>query len=284
MPSRLLVQEPLWRVHQSARHRPTNGVFVTTVTAAESSPAGGAGSGRLLCRRLVAAYGNAMAEPTTTNIHPAILPAELADALFAQARIATVEAGQMLFLAGDPCTGCYRLVEGLLKVTLDLGQGRERILAILGPGALVGELSVIDGTPRSACVAAIRASKLQFISRAVFEDFGRAHPEIFRTIAGVLARRLRDINGALVATSFMSVKGRAARTLLILADAFGKDVGRGRILIRQKMNQGDLAALAGIARENMSRVLRDWMDAALVTRFAGYYCVEDKAALEREAR
>jgi CRP-like cAMP-binding protein len=226
----------------------------------------------------------AMAEPMTTNIHPAILPAELADALFAKARIATVEAGQTLFLAGDPCTGCYRLVEGLLKVTLDLGQGRERILAILGPGALVGELSVIDGTPRSAGVTAIRDTKLQFVSRAVFEDFGRAHPEIFRTIAGVLARRLRDINGALVATSFLSVKGRAARTLLILADAFGKDVGQGRILIRQKMNQGDLAALAGIARENLSRVLRDWMDAALVSRLAGYYCVEDKAALEREAQ
>ena len=225
-----------------------------------------------------------MVEEQTTNIHSAILPAELADALFAKARIATVEAGQTLFLAGDPCTGCYRLVEGLLKVTLDLGQGRERILAILGPGALVGELSVIDGTPRSAGVTAIRTSKLQFISRAVFDDFGRAHPEIFRTIAGVLARRLRDINDALVATSFLSVKGRAARTLLILADAFGKDVGQGRILIRQKMNQGDLAALAGIARENLSRVLRDWMDAALVTRLAGYYCVEDKAALEREAR
>ena len=220
----------------------------------------------------------------TTNIHPAILPAELADALFADARIATVEAGQTLFLAGDPCTGCYRLVEGLLKVTLDLGAGRERILAILGPGALVGELSVIDGTPRSACVTAIRASNLQYISRAAFDDFGRAHPEIFRAIASVLARRLRDINGALVATSFMSVRGRAARTLLILADAFGKDVGHGRILIRQKMSQGDLAALAGIARENLSRVLRDWMDAALLSRFAGYYCVEDKAALEREAR
>jgi CRP-like cAMP-binding protein len=220
----------------------------------------------------------------TSHVHPSILPTELADVLFADARTATIEAGQTLFLAGDPCTGCYRLVEGLLKVTLDLAQGRERILAILGPPALVGELSVIDGTPRSAGVTAIRASKLQFVSRAAFEDFGRAHPEIFRIIAGVLARRLRDINGALVAASFMSVKGRAARTLLTLADAFGKDVGEGRILIRQKMSQGDLAALAGIARENLSRVLQDWMDAALVSRFAGYYCVENKAALEREAR
>jgi CRP-like cAMP-binding protein len=220
----------------------------------------------------------------TTDDRPAILPAELADALFAGARTGTMEAGETLFLAGDQCTGCYRLVEGLLKVTLDLGQGRERILAILGPGALVGELSIIDGAPRSACVTAIRPSKLQFISREVFDEFGRAQPEIFRTIAEVLARRLRDVNGALVAASFLSVRGRAARTLLILADAFGKDVGQGRILIRQKMSQGDLAALAGVARENLSRVLRNWMEGKLVRRFAGYYCVEDKAALEREAR
>lgn len=224
-----------------------------------------------------------MAQAMTTDTRPAILPAELADALFAHARTVTIEAGQTLFLAGDPCTGCYRLTEGLLKVTLDLSAGRERILAILGPGALVGELSVIDGTPRSACVTAIRASKLAFISRAVFDDFGRTHPEIFRTIAGVLARRLRDINGALVAASFLSVKGRAARTLLILADAFGKDVGQGRILIRQKVSQGDLAAMAGTARENLSRVLQEWMDGKLVSRLAGYYCVESKAALEREA-
>jgi CRP/FNR family cyclic AMP-dependent transcriptional regulator len=225
----------------------------------------------------------AMAEAMTTETRPAILPTELAAALFADARTVAFDAGQTLFLAGDPCIGCYQMIEGLLKVTLDLASGRERILAILGPGALVGELSVIDGTPRSACVTALRPSKLRFVSRAAFDAFGHAHPEIFRTIAGVLARRLRDINGALVAASFLPVKGRAARTLLILADAFGKDVGAGRILIRQKVSQGDLAAMAGIARENLSRVLQDWMEGKLVSRLAGYYCVEDKAALEREA-
>jgi CRP/FNR family transcriptional regulator, cyclic AMP receptor protein len=215
--------------------------------------------------------------------HVSILPAAYAAALFADARTVMLASGQTLFLTGDTCTGCYQVGEGLLKVTLDLASGRERILAILGPGALVGELSIIDGAPRSACVTAIRDSKLRFVTRAAFDAYGAAHPEIFRTIASVLARRLRDINGALVATSFLSVKGRAARTLLILADAFGKDVGAGRILIRQKLNQGDLAALAGIARENLSRILQDWMRGAIVSRLAGYYCVENKAALEREA-
>jgi CRP/FNR family cyclic AMP-dependent transcriptional regulator len=214
---------------------------------------------------------------------PSILPADLAAALFAQARVVPLAAGQILFQAGDPCNGCYQTIEGLLKVTLDLASGRERLRAVLGPGALVGELSVIDGSPRSACVAAIRDAKLRFVSRARFDEFGNAHPDIYRIIAGVLARRLRDIDGALVATSFLSVKGRAARTFLTLAEAFGKDVGSGRILIRQKVSQSDLAALAGVARENLSRVLQDWKESALVSRLAGYYCLENKAALEREA-
>ena len=99
----------------------------------------------------------------------------------------------------------------------------------------------------------------------------------------MLARRLRDTNDALAASSFLSVKGRVARALLSLAEAFGKDVGSGRILIRQKVNQSDLAAMAGIARENVSRVLKDWSDAAMVSRLAGYYCLEKKEAIQRQA-
>jgi CRP-like cAMP-binding protein len=98
-----------------------------------------------------------------------------------------------------------------------------------------------------------------------------------------LARRLRDTNEALAATSFLSVKGRVAHALLSLAEAFGKDVGSGRILIRQKVSQGDLAAMAGIARENVSRVLKDWSERSLVSRLAGYYCLENKSALRHEA-
>ena len=94
----------------------------------------------------------------------------------------------------------------------------------------------------------------------------------------LLAGRLRDTNGALVATSFLSVKGRVARALLTLAEAFGHDVGNGRILVRQKVTQSDLAAMAGIARENVSRVLQDWMKRKVVSRLAGYYCIEDKAS------
>ena len=86
----------------------------------------------------------------------AALPAELSRGLFAKARIVSLAAGQMLFLADDEGDGCYRVEDGLLKANIVAPGGSERILAILGPGSIVGELSMIDGAPRSASVSALR--------------------------------------------------------------------------------------------------------------------------------
>jgi CRP-like cAMP-binding protein len=211
-----------------------------------------------------------------------VLPPALAEGLIARASTVELAPDQTLFRNGDPCDGCYHVIDGLLKVAVDLPSRRERILAILGAGGFIGELSLIDGAPRSATVTAIKRAKLYFVSLAAFEAFAAAHPEIYRHIADLLARRLRD-NSATLAMSSLSIKARAARALLSLAAAFGKDVGSGRILIRQKVSQGDLAAMAGIARENLSRILQDWTETKMISRLAGYYCLEHKDELERSA-
>ena len=212
----------------------------------------------------------------------AALPAELSQSLFAKARPVSLKADQTLFMVGDEGDGCYRVEEGLLKASIAAPAGGERILAILGPGSVVGELSMIDRGPRSASVTALRDSKLSFVGRSAFEAFGQSRPELYRHVATLLAQRLRDTDNALVATNFLSLKGRLARALLSLAEAFGRDIGQGRILIRQKVSQSDLAAMVGIARENVSRVLNDWTSRSLVRRLAGYYCLDDRAALQRE--
>ena len=211
------------------------------------------------------------------------LPTALVAGLFAKGRTLSLPANRSLFLCGDPSDGCYRLDEGLLKVSIATATGGgERILAILGAGAIVGELSMLDGAPRSASVTTLRASKLCIISKAAFEAFATDHPELYRHGMMLLARRLRATNNALVAVTSMSLRGRVARMLLSLAEAFGKDVGNGRILIRQKITQSDLAAMAGISRENVSRILAHWKRGAVVSRLAGYYCLEDRTAIERE--
>jgi CRP/FNR family transcriptional regulator, cyclic AMP receptor protein len=213
----------------------------------------------------------------------ATLPTELLHRLFVKARPLSLAASRTLFVAGDDGDGCYRVEEGLLKASVSVATGGERILAILGPGSIVGELSMIDSAPRSASVTALRDSKLSFVDRATFETFGHSTPELYRHITTLLAERLRDTNEALVATNFLSVKGRVARALLNLAEAFGRDIGQGRILIRQRVSQSDLAAMSGIARENVSRALNDWANRSLVSRLAGYYCLDNKTALNCEA-
>src|SRR5204863_8163912 len=96
-----------------------------------------------------------------------------------------------------------------------------------------------------------------------------------------LALRLRRADDALAATTFLSVKGRLARALLNLAEYVGEENG-GRIELRHKISQGDLAAMAGVARENVSRTVSEWRKRDIVTRSSDYYCIVDRTALARE--
>jgi CRP/FNR family transcriptional regulator, cyclic AMP receptor protein len=212
------------------------------------------------------------------------LPEQLSSGLLANAKPVKLAANEVLFLAGDPGDGCFRLNEGLLKVSMVSPTGAERILAILGPGSIVGDMAMIDGRPRSASVSALRDCKLSFVSRSAFEAVAGKNPEIYKHLLSLLAARLRDTDQVVAAGTFLPVKGRVARALLDLAKAFGNEVGPGRVVIRQKLSQSDVAAMAGIARENVSRILNEWMRLKLVTRLSGYYCIENKARLEKELK
>ena len=211
------------------------------------------------------------------------LPEHFLASLFSRATAVRLKADEVLFLAGDAGDGCYRVDDGLLKVTMVSRAGSERILAFLGRGAIVGELSLIDGLPRSASVVAVRPAQLCFLSRTAFEEFADKHPEIYQSLLRLIAERLRETDATVAAGSFLPLRGRVACTLLELAQDFGQDVGAGRIVIRQKIGQSDLAAMAGIARENVSRILNDWKRRKLVSRLSGYYCLEDKTQLQLEA-
>ena len=220
--------------------------------------------------------------PAPTNLLTE-LPDRLSTGLLANATPRHLAADEMLFLAGDPGDGFYRVEGGLLKISITSASGAERILAILGPGSIVGDLAIIDRKPRSASVSALRETRLQFVSQTAFDAFAEKYPEIYKYLAKVLAERLRGTDAIVAAGSFLPLKGRVARALLELAEGFGRNVGGTRVVIRQKVSQGDLAAMAGIARENVSRIMNDWIRDKTLTRAAGYYCLEDPAKLERDS-
>ena len=149
---------------------------------------------------------------------PTALSAHLFE-LFEVARVHELKAGGVLFAAGDIGDSCYRLDKGLLKVMVTSTTGEERIVAILGPGAIVGELAMIDRMPRSASVLALRDSVLRFISREAYEKRVLARPETKQALLEILAFRLRQADEELVATTFLSGKARLARALLELANS-----------------------------------------------------------------
>jgi CRP-like cAMP-binding protein len=210
------------------------------------------------------------------------LPEHLLTRLFGAATAVRLETDEVLFLAGDTGDGCYRVEDGLLKVTMISRAGKERILAFLGPGAIVGEMSIIDGLPRCANVAAVRPAIVRFLRRTDFQHFSKMHPEVYESLVALLVARLRETDTIIAVETFLPVRGRIACALLELAQEFGRDLGSGRIVIHQKICQTDVAAMAGVSREQVNRTLNDWKRRKLVSQLGGHYCI-DQAQLQKEA-
>lgn len=190
--------------------------------------------------------------------------------------------GDVLFEAGDPGDGCYHLTHGVVKVTVASSKGEERILAVLGRDAIVGDLAIIDGLPRSASVIALTDSSLRFISRTDFLTFAQSHPQIYLHLVNMLAARLRETDRTIEALAFLTAKGRVAYALGEIARALGKKLDSGAILIPDMLHQKEIAALAGVARENTNRILKEWERSKILTRLERVYRINDQAKLERE--
>jgi CRP/FNR family transcriptional regulator, cyclic AMP receptor protein len=217
-----------------------------------------------------------------TNVIIPDLPKRVAAQLFAASTVRHVKSGQALFSVGERGDGCYRIEQGVVKICVTSPAGDERILAVVGAGAIVGELALIDGLPRSASIFAFRDSTFRFISRKHFNECKKDHPEFHAYLATILAARLREADEALAAATFLPVKGRVARAFLNLAKILGEQAEDGRVLIKGPISQADLAAMAGVARENVSRMLSEWGKRKLITRSSRHYVLNDIEAFQLE--
>jgi CRP/FNR family transcriptional regulator len=130
-------------------------------------------------------------------------------------------------------------------------------------------------------VVAIRDCKLRFISREAFVSCLREYPEIYSDLVSTLVSRLREADDAMAAASFLTVKARVSRALLELAEHLGREES-GRIVILHKIRQSDIAAMAGVARENVSRTLTELKRRGLIGQSSSYYFINDKQKLLRE--
>ncbi len=200
--------------------------------------------------------------------------------LLSAANDVTLKARQVLFHAGDAGDGCYFLREGVVKAAVVAKDGQERLLAVLGPGSLIGELSLFDDQPRSATISTLKPCKLLHLSKGSFFRLADANPQVYREALKILTRRLRQTNDSVVAQGTVTVAGRVARAFVSLAQGLGEGRANGTILLPNKITQNDIAGMAGVARENASRAINDLLRDGILTREGSFYLIARPNELE----
>jgi CRP/FNR family cyclic AMP-dependent transcriptional regulator len=171
--------------------------------------------------------------------------------------------GQILCNEGDPGESLYILEDGQLRVTQWTAAGDEAVLAVVEAPAAVGELSLLDGSPRSATLTAVGPVQLRLIPRKAFIALLQEQPQIVPGLLVTLANLIRRANARQVDLLTLDVPGRLAKWLIERAERIGTPVEEG-ILIDLGRSQGELAAEIGTTRPTLNRALRGFEEQGII--------------------
>ncbi|MFJ8279916.1 Crp/Fnr family transcriptional regulator [Streptomyces griseoviridis] len=169
----------------------------------------------------------------------------------------TLARGDSLFHEGDPGDRLYVVTEGKVKLHRTSPDGRENMLAVVGPGELIGELSLFDPGPRTATATALTEVKLLGLGHGDLQPWLNVRPEVAGALLRAVARRLRKTNDQMSDLVFSDVPGRVARALLDLSRRFGVQSEEG-IHVVHDLTQEELAQLVGASRETVNKALADF--------------------------
>lgn len=162
--------------------------------------------------------------------------------------------GEVLFYEKENSSDMYLVLEGKVRASLFDEHGNELVLAELGPGEFIGEMSMIDQLPRSATVIAEEPTRLASLSRETFLKIIRENPDIAINVIKALVTRLRRADDMIEALAFRNVESRIVKFLV----ETGREKGlteNGKYRLR-KMTHRDLAARVGASREAVTKALK----------------------------
>jgi CRP/FNR family cyclic AMP-dependent transcriptional regulator len=186
--------------------------------------------------------------------------------------------GSVILFQDDPGDSLFVLRAGRVKVVLIGEDGREVILGVLEPGAHFGELALIDDQPRSAHVIAMEDAQLLILRREDFRRRVEANPSVAWALLTELSRRLRRADVKIGGLVLLDVPGRIARLLLDLASETGGDA------IDKPLTHQTIAQMIGASRETVSRAMKEFQDAGLITVERRRIAVGDRDALEKRSQ
>ena len=193
-------------------------------------------------------------------------------------------AGANVLVAEQPGEAVYVILAGSVKVHAIRPDGTEVVLAVLGAGEILGEMSASDSLGRSASVVALEETKVLWIDRRTFRASVAGSTTLSANLAEVLSKRVRLANARLISLASLDVPGRVASQLLSLAREYGQEGPEG-VRIPMRLTQADLAALVGASRVSVNQALGQFRKrGAISVAKDGRVSVHDEDALARRVR
>lgn len=188
---------------------------------------------------------------------------------------------EVIFHQGDPGDSLHIVTSGAVKVVLPSAEGEEAIIATLRPGDFFGELSLLDGAPRSATVVALDSAETMALPRTAFLELLDGDRGLRDALLAGLAHELRRLTSQVEELHFLDLAGRLAMRLSRLArdsDAVSKEVR-----LDWPYTQSDLAAMIGGTRQSVNKLLSGLVDDGLVAIERDTLIILDVDALARQA-
>ncbi len=214
----------------------------------------------------------APAELATLPLFRRLGAPELA-ALAALARVQRCDPGQVLALEGDADPQVIVVLNGLVRVRQISLEGREHVLAYLGPGGCANLASALDGLPALATVDALTEAQVATFPARRLGALLAEQPGLAQAVALALAADVRRLSGTVKELALHTVRMRLARFLLSSAEATPA---------QQRWTQEMIASQLGTVRDVVGRLLRAFADEGLIRRELGQLVIVDRLGLERQ--
>lgn len=191
--------------------------------------------------------------------------------------------GHVIFAEGEPGDRLYIIQSGKVKLGRKSPDGRENLLAIMGPSDMFGELSIFDPGPRTSTATTVTEVRALSMDRTALRQWIATRPEISEQLLRVVARRLRRTNGMLADLIFTDVPGRVAKALLQLAQRFGSQEA-GLLRVTHDLTQEEIAQYVGASRETVNKALADFAHRGWLRLEGKSVLILDPERLARRAR
>ncbi len=207
------------------------------------------------------------------------LTSEAFDQLCRYAKHTVLKRGTTIFSKGDPGTSVIAVISGTVKISISSPDGRNAILNLIGPGEVLGEMSVLSGQPRSADGIANTNCELFVIDRREFLPFVRSQPSLAMKFIELLCERVRSTSDQLEQVILRDLPGRLASALLRLSEKHKSEPQGHTIAITQQ----ELSEMVGMTRESINKQLRAWATRGWVRLEHGAIVVLDAVELKELA-